>query len=384
MHPLTRDDLKTLMSPHAGLHVSMYMPTYRAGVETQQNPIRFKNLLREAEKRLLASAQPPDDVQALLEPLQPLTEDYAFWQHQSDGLAVLRRADTLRLYRLPMTFEELIVVGDQFHLKPLMPYFTGDGRFYVLAISQNDVRMVQCTRYHMSEMELPNVPKSLAEALRFDDPEQQLQFHTGTQPRQGDQRAAIYHGQGGAKESSKDDLLAYFRQIDQGLHELLRDEQAPLVLAGVDYLHPIYQQANTYRYLTEEGITGNVEHLSMEDLQSMAWPLVEPIFLQAQADARATYERCAAMHQASADIATIVPAAHFGRVDTLFVTVGRQQWGTFDLERQQLQLTEEDHGAATDLLNLAAVQTFLHGGTVYAVEADLMPTKSDVAAVLRY
>lgn len=383
MHQLTRDDLKTLMSSQAGMHVSMYMPTYRAGVETQQNPIRFKNLLREAEKRLLALAQPPAAVQALLEPLQPFTEDHEFWQHQSDGLAVLRRADTLRLFRLPMSFEELVVVGHQFHLKPLLPYLTGDGRFYVLALSQNAVRLVQCTRDHMSEMELHQVPKSLAEALRFDDPEQQLQYHTGTQSG-GGQRAAIFHGQGGEKESTKDDLLEYFRQIDQGLHEILRDEQAPLVLAGVDYLHPIYRQANTYRYLMAEGITGNAEHLSIEDLQSRAWRLVEPTFLRAQAAARATYERCAATPQASEDIATIVPAAHFGRVDTLFVAAGRQQWGRFDLESQQLQLSEDADGAATDLLNLAAVQTFLNGGTVYVVEAERMPTKNALAAVFRY
>jgi len=371
------------MSPQNGMHISIYMPTYRAGADTQQNPIRFKNMLREAHDRLLATSLAPDAIEELLGPLQPYAEDYDFWQHQSDGLAVLRRPDTLQLFCLPLAFEEMVVAGQHFHLKPLLPYLTGDGRFYVLALSQNAVRLMQCTRHHVSEMNLDQVPKSLAEALRFDDPEQHLQFHTGTSSG-GDRRAAMYHGQGGEKETAKDDLLEYFRQIDHGLHDLLRNEQAPLVVAGVDYLHPIYRQANTYRHLTEDGITGNCDHLTETELQSKGWDVVEPIFNQAQADAIATYERSVATGQASDDLETILLAAHYGRVDTLFVTLGMQQWGTYDPESQHLQLTKENEGNATDLLNLAAIQTVLNGGTVYAVEADQMPTVRPLSAVFRY
>jgi hypothetical protein len=383
MHQFSKNDLKQLMSPEDGMHVSIYMPTYRAGAETRQNPIRFKNLLRQAEELLLAKPLSSEAVQALLEPLQPFIDDDEFWQHQSDGLAVLRRADTLRLFHLPTIVEELVVVSHQFHLKPLLPYMTENTHFYVLDLSQNAVRMVRCTRLHASEVALPQVPKNLAEALQYHDPEQQLQVHTGS-PRGDGRQSAVYHGQGGAKESEKDDILAYLRQIDQGLHDILRDEQAPLVLAGVDYLHPIYRQANTYRHLLDQGITGNCEHLSVDELRTMAWRLVEPIFRQAQAEARATYKRYAETEQASDDLATILSAAHFGRVDTLFVTVGVQQWGTFDPKTQQLQLSEANRGDTSDLLNLAVIQTFLKGGTVYAVEAEHMPTKQPLAAVFRY
>ena len=134
----------------------------------------------------------------------------------------------------------------------------------------------------------------------------------------------------------------------------------------------------------DESITGNCEHLSSDDLRRMAWRHVEPIFRQVQADARAIYERYAATEQASDDIATIVPAAHFGRVDTLLVTVGVQRWGTFEPETQDLHFTIDDEGAATDLLNLAVVQTFLNGGTVYAVETEQMPTNRPLAAIFRY
>jgi hypothetical protein len=114
----------------------------------------------------------------------------------------------------------------------------------------------------------------------------------------------------------------------------------------------------------------------------MAWRIVEPIFRQAQAGAKATYERFAETEQASDDLETILPAAQFGRVDTLFATVGVQQWGTFDTQTQKLQFKDDDSGS--DLLNLAVIQTFLHGGTVYVLEADQMPTKQPLAALYRY
>jgi hypothetical protein len=52
---------------------------------------------------------------------------------------------------------------------------------------------------------------------------------------------SIFHGHGMASaDDPKDYISHYFQQVDAGLRDLLRDEQALLVLAGVDYLLPIY------------------------------------------------------------------------------------------------------------------------------------------------
>ena len=47
-----RPDLDNLLKTQAGPCVSIFLPTERAGREVQQNPIRLKNLLKEAEHRL--------------------------------------------------------------------------------------------------------------------------------------------------------------------------------------------------------------------------------------------------------------------------------------------------------------------------------------------
>jgi hypothetical protein len=54
MNVLTRNNLNLLMAVHKGPCVSVFMPMHRSGPETQQDPIRLKNLIREAEERLIA------------------------------------------------------------------------------------------------------------------------------------------------------------------------------------------------------------------------------------------------------------------------------------------------------------------------------------------
>ena len=388
MDILTRDELRTLTRKPEGLCVSIYMPAHQVGAEIQQDPIRLKNLLSETEERLLADGLRTSEAQELLEPAEKLLQDGLFWQHQSDGLAIFLSSDQFGYYRLPFDFEELVVVADRFHIKPLLPLFSGDGRFYVLALSQSEVRLLQGTRYSVSEIDLEEVPASLAEVLKFNDPEKRFQFHTMTRTPGGKgERPAIFHGHGVASaDDPKDYISRYFHRVDESLHDLLRDEQAPLVLAGVDYLLPIYREANTYPHLVDEGIEGNPEELRAEELHGRAWTIVQPLFLAEQEEAAAQYRQLAGAgsEQASHKLKEVVPAGYYGRVETLFVAVGLQQWGTFDPATNTVQVHEETEPGDEDLLDFAAIQTLLNNGTVYAVEPEKVPDEALLAAVFRY
>jgi hypothetical protein len=395
MRILTRDDLGELVEGSEGLCVSIYMPTERAGKEVEQNPIRLKNLLTDAEERLTERDLRTPEARALLEPAQMLLRDSTFWQRQSDGLALFVSSNMLRHYRVPFDFKELLVVGDRFHVKPLLPLLSGDGRFYILALSQSEIRLLQGTRYSISEIDLEDVPKNLVEILEWDDPEKRLQFHTATrtpggervQPAMRSARPAVFHGHGVASaDDPKDYISRFFRRVDEGLGEILDDEKTPLVLAGVDYLHPIYREASTYPYLVAGGIGGNPEELSADELHRRAWSIVHPLFLAEQEDAAAQYRQLAGAgsERASGDLSQVIPAAYHGRVETLFVATHLQRWGVFDPDANEIELHKEARPGDEDLLDLAAVHTLLNGGTVYAVEPQRLPGETALAAVFRY
>jgi hypothetical protein len=383
MDLLTKNDLKNLLENQKGLCISIFMPTHRSGPETQQNLIRFKNLLREAERRLLATGLRASELEELLKPAQALLNDRSFWQYQSDGLVIFLSQETFSYYSFPLNFEELIVITDRFHTKPLLSLFNGDGRFYVLALSQNQVKLFQGTRFSVSELKLKGVPKDIHEALKYDDSEKQLQFHTRTPGGTG-KRAAMFHGHGIGKDDSKENTLRYFRQINKGVYDLLKEETAPLVLAGVDYLFSIYKEANTYPHLVEEGIVGNPEELSAQELHSRTWNIVKCLFLRAQGDAIKQYKQLANTKQASCDTSIIVPAAYHGRIELLFVAVGIHQWGTFNQDSNDVLVHQKAEPGSGDLLDFAAIHTLLNGGIVYAVKPKKVPDDAPLAAVFRY
>ena len=381
---ITHQDLKDLMTSGAPPCVSIYMPTRTAGAETQQNPIRLKNLLTEAEDRLIDQGMRTPDARDLLDGVgSRFAADGGFWQRQQAGLAVFICPDFDRIYRLPLNFDELVVIGDRFHVKPLLPLLSGDGRFYVLAVSQNEIRLLLGSRDTVAQVELENVPSGLAEALKYDVVEKQLQHRLAGSPHGGGQ-PAVFHGHGGAKDTAKSDLLRYFQMVDDGLRSIFRDEdeRAPLVLAGVDYIRSAYAQANTYSGLVEDGITGNPEATGETDLHQAAWDIVRPHFARVREEAAGRYKQLEQTDRASDAIEKIVPAAYIGRVETLFVAVDRQLWGSFDLERNTAESHADKEPGSEDLLDFAAVHTLLNGGEVFA--GGSLPAGDAACAVFRY
>ena len=377
MDIITRTDLKSLVADHPSPCVSLFLPTHRGGAE--EDPIRWRKHLHEAEQRLIADGWHAPEFREVLAPGRALQEDVSFWRNQGDGLACFLAPKFFRLYRLPLTLPDLVVVGDRFHIAPLLPLLSGDGRFFVLALSQNAVRLLQGTRHGISEIDLRTVPHTLVEALQAHDRDEPLTFHT--RPTSGGGWGAIFEGHGVGIDDAKDDLLRYFQKIDQGLHPLLREQQAPLVLAAVDYLQPIYHQANTYPHLLDKGVDGNPDRWSNKELHDRAWPLVKPLFEKAQQEAAVQYQRLAGTEHASHDLKTVVGAALEGRVETLFVAAGTQVWGVYDPEAGRLDRHAGPEFGDVDLLDLAAAHTLAHGRTVYAVVSRQVPSDAEVAAI---
>jgi hypothetical protein len=387
MDLLSRDDLETLLETRPGWHVSIFMPMIHRGSETQQNPIRCKTLLRQAEERLLATGLPPQDVQVLVQPVQELLANRIFWQRQRHGLAIFLASQVFRAYGVPLPLDELVVVAPRFHSKPLLPFLSGDGHFFVLALSQKEIRLLRGTRYSVDEVELLGVPQGVAEALQYDDIEKKGHHHPGSQGRAaGGVSPLAGHGVGinDATHEPNDTVLRYFQQVDTALRAYLRNEHAPLVLAGVEYLLPIFRRATTYPYILEEGVTGNPQGLRPEELQERVWPIVQPHFQRAQEGAADQYRQLVGTGRASGDISAIVTAACDGRIDTLFVAVNVQRWGVFRSETREVEVHQEAAAGDEDLLDVAAMYTLLRRGTVYAVPAEHMPADTPAAAILRY
>jgi hypothetical protein len=402
----SQEELRELTDHFEGPFVSLFIPTHRKGKETiREDPIRLKNQLDVAEERLLAAGLRRPAVNELLQPAQELVREGPFWEQQGEGLAVFLAPDFFRTYSVPITLtEQSFVSRHRFHLKPLLPLITGSGRFYILALSQNNVRLFHATRDEIQEVELGSIPRSLVEALALEDPERELQFHTSTTPsaggtgssrpgasskfpghgqNQGNLRQAIFHGHSQDLDQ-KDFILRFFHKVDDGVSHILANERAPLVLAGVEYLLPLYREANGYPHLAERGVSGNPDEKRPAELHQEVWPVIEPHFREEQ---QAAFERYYAVQHnglATTDLEKIIPAAYYGAVDTLFVALDQQQWGLYNPDENSLKLADESTPENEELLDTTAWQTFLNNGTVFALPLEQMPEGHPLAAILRY
>ncbi|MBK1986039.1 hypothetical protein A0J48_000475 [Sphaerospermopsis aphanizomenoides BCCUSP55] len=382
------DELKTLVANAQPPCVSLYMPTHKAGAEIRQNPIRFKNLIREAEERLDAIGIRPTEAVDFLKPAMELDRG-DFWEHQDQGLVIFIAQNLFRYYCLPTKFSELVVVGKQLHIKPLLHLINNDGNFYVLALSQKDVKFFAGTHHSLNELQIENMPHSMAETLLEDELQKGVQHRIG-RPRGGAtaaQHPGSVHGQGSPdREKHEEEILQFCYAIDEALHEKLKEEKAPLVLAGVEFLLPIYQAANTYSQLLPESINGNPEIINLEQLHDEAWRIVAPSFQEDKRTAIKLYQQLfgEGTGKATNEIKEIIPASYYQRIDSLFVSVSEQKWGKFDLENTTVELHTKPEPDDEDMLDFSAVQTLLNGGRVYTLESEEMPNGSKVAAIFRY
>jgi Bacterial archaeo-eukaryotic release factor family 3 len=348
--------------------------------------------LGEVTENLESSGLRSKEIDDLLQPLQELLDDGDFWMHQLDGLALFRTPDSFRVYRVGFPLPEQAVVADRLRLTPLLRRLPGNDSWHLLCFSKGEVRLLHCTlnRAERVDLSMTDFPKSLAEALKYDDLSKPDGLHhemSGPGARiptagQGS-RDRAFHGHGEHGDEEKTQIWRYARLVDEGIVKLLR-ERGPLMLACVEYLAPIYREASHYPNLLDEIVEGNPDGMRDEELLERARPIIEK---RAEARLSELLERFGtgmAHDQASTDLGEILEAAEQGRIDTLFVERDAERWGRWDPTGDGLTEHEQREEGDVDLYDLAAQKTLMTSGAVLTLDPDRMPGSGSIAALYRY
>jgi hypothetical protein len=357
------------------------MPTHR--IPAPEDAIRFKNLIGVVEDALAAQHVVGREARAFLEPARNLLKNQNWTETPADGLAVFWARDFFRYYSAGTPFAELALVYGRLHLTPLVSSLPMPGDFFVLAISSNRVRLLRMSSAAATEVKVDSLPSNLPNALPLEEPEPMIQAHGGVRHGLAG-RSTVFHGQGGAPDHAKENLLLFFRQVDAALHSVLHDQKLPLVFAGVNYLFPLYRAVNTYAHLVDEHVSGNPDQASPrrlhDDAQAVLWiRLDQP---RREALTRCLDHRLTRLR--SDDLPSILSAAHDGRIETLFVAANPIQWGTFDPMTKKVQLCAEQEPETEDLVSRAVVETLRNRGKVYPAKKGELPGRKPLVALLRY
>jgi len=343
--------LHALIAPQTPPCISLYQSTHRHHPDNAQDPIRFRNLLREIDQSLHAT-HPDADFSALLAPFEALAADDAFWNHRTDGLAVLASPSMFEVFSLQRPVQELAVVADSFHTKPLLRILQSADRFHTLWVSRHSARLFEGNRDAFDEIVLGQEPDALPLA-------------------EGEEIDA--------------DTQRFFRGIDRRVLELhSRPTGLPLMLATLGEHHTMFRSVSKNPFLIPEGIAMNVDALEIDALRALAWQHMEPVYLARLAALVEAYHTASANELASDELQTIALAAMAGRVATLLVEADREIPGRIDTSTGAVELADGADASIDDLLDDLAESVLRTQGDVIIVPTERMPTTTGVAAIYRF
>lgn len=387
MHQITRDQVTKFLAEQQPPCISLYLPTHRRHPENQQDPIRFKNLLQTLEKTLFKTF-PERKMEEALTKLQALSHDVQFWNHRTDGLAILCSCENFQIFDLQRPVEELLVVTDSFHLKPLLRELQAVDRFQLLALNRHEAKLYEGNRYALDEVELTNVASTIEEALGEELTEQHLtvaSYGAGA-AREGNRGATpSIHAHGNKSDEVDSDRDRFFRSIDRGILEHhSRPSGLPLMLASLTEYHVPFHAVSHNPFLMADGIMKNSDSLSRDQLCAEAWEVMEPHFIQRTAKLADDFQTAQSQQRGASDLADIAQALIAGRVGVLMVEADRQMPGKLDPVSGSIKFLDLDETDADDLLDDFAELTLKMGGEVMIVPAEQMPSTSGAAATYRY
>lgn len=382
--PLTRDTFERLAETRGEALVSICIPAERRGVDVNQNRIRFKNAIAQARELAAAAGTDLVGVEDALAEIEPLVDNESFWQHQTEGLAVYAREGGAEIHRLEHSPAGCVTVGTRFATRPLLPDVADPAVFYVLALSENDTRLIRCTRESASELMASEIPGSLADAVGHDYEQKSIQFHSAETA--GRQRGeAFYHGHGSASDAEEtEEREKFYHAIDRGLADALGRDAGPIVVAADEQHIARFASTSSMPGVLDRGLTGNPKMLDAEALRQGALPLVTPNLDASEERARARVLGALHADGVETNAGAILRALANARVGTLLLDPSEPLWGEFGEDSGTLVLHDQRRPRSEDVLSRAIADAVETGADVLEARPDDLPDARRMVAAMRF
>jgi hypothetical protein len=374
-------DLKPILSSEPPcLSIYMALDAAPANQSAKTNALRWRDCVRTLEEKIQQNAQ---EARELVESISDWDAIWGEEKQTGKSIAVFRSPDVFCVTSLTEPVKGRAVAGPHFYVRPLLPELVRQDTFYILALSQKDIRVLRCTSSTSEEVPLPaSVAKSFDAFMNSAKPDHVTDNRASPGPGSGSSKGVMFSTS--TDREDKDEYLAHFyKQIDRGINEILRGKTEPVVAVGVEYELALYRSLNTYPHLTEEAVQGAPNSLKAGEMHARALDAISRQYERQVDGALAEYNHKVG-GGASNRLKDIVPAAHDGRVLTLLVSDSAEIPGSFDETTYKVKGRESGTSEDEDLINDAVVQTILHAGQVFVVANRKMPNGAPLSAIFRF
>ncbi|WP_343702298.1 hypothetical protein [Chitinophaga sp.] len=375
---MSKDDLAALAGYTADCCITLVMPTHRAGMEVneQQDGIAFKTILQSVQQQLLQQGMRTDEVEPLLMHAFALANDETFWRRQLNGLAVFIAPDVFKYMKLPYAAEQQQYIQQTFDVSPLLPLFTAHEAFFVLVLNKRKAELFEANIFGMKKIRVKEFAMGIDDMVRSEGALQDNMDNT---------EGTAFHGEGTGKPTDRSNISMYMDEADQLMwNEALSTRQAPLLLAGVESLLPVYHHRSRYQHIADTYLPGNFEEENIQSLCTEARKKLQPYLEVRLQKALDRYNNSIATRLTSSMPETVIPACFYARAEVLFVQKGYHLWGHFNAMDNQLALRDVAEEGDVCMVNAAAVNAYLNGAEVFLLDKERMPNGAAIAALMRY
>jgi hypothetical protein len=361
---MNRNDIRFLQSQRGYPTLSILAPTHRSFPENRQDPIRVKNLVKQAGERLLSEFS-KREVEPLLSRLNALAAEIDY-DYTLDGLALFVNQDLAQKFYLPFQIKERVVVDQTFATRDLVYALNRSPRYWVLALSEQPTRLYEGWRDTLIEVAANGFP------MAYEGP-------GATEPMPG--------GRGINKSAYRDERhRQFFRQADAAFGQIAKVDLLPLVVVGVDRYLAFFNEVSSNKNLLAATLTGSHDKTPAHELAKLVWPLVESHLARQREQVLQELDAAVSAGKYASGIDAAWRMAHEGRGAVLLVEEDFHYPARVDASG--LHLTPADELVGPEVFDDAVdelIETVLDkNGRVVFVENGALAAHQRLAMILRY
>lgn len=364
----TQPEFKKLNSVRADICVSIYLTTTPLSQNIDASRIELGNLAKQAHAQLEAAGADKRRLADLMEYFDDLADDDEFWRLQANSLAILATPDSVRTFRLANALSPMVQVSDRFHLKPLLRAITFPHSAFVLALSENAVRLVEVfSELPPMTVKVDGLPKDAASAA-------------GKSTLNDRSHSRRVHG----SEGQNVRLRQYARQVDAAVRAVLAGRDTPLILSATGRMASVFQSVCNYPNLLSDRIDDSPDRISDAELADAARPILDAFYRNEILELQGLYKARAEQGRATSELSDAARAATYGAIEAMLVDIDAVLPGTLDEETGELTLAESSSATSYEVIDEIAGRALTSGAKVLGVRKDDLPEKGELAAILRF
>lgn len=329
---MDRLELKQLAGKKDGVFVSIYLPTHRNTPENKQDRIRFKNLLNQVAAEL-KERFPTVNGSELLKEAEDLHADGNFWNYTRDGLAFLLSEGEVDVIKLEGKVPERVVVGQRFHLLPLLNYYEFMNATYVLDISKDRFKLYFGNHEGIKEIETPDIRQRFSELYNDKDNQSAMQSAGG-----------MLHGQKSKSEIDNIETEKYLRYVAKELGQFIKERPAPVVLFGTTEVVSEFKELARNELKITKVIDKPLLALNNQEIYNELKEILLPRFEKEMEELLEKLQLEISQDRGTDNVSRIVEDAKTGRIEVLFTkaTLPDLEEDVFDRLIQDVLLTDGD------------------------------------------